>query len=159
MRSRMGRVAPGSGVSGSPCLDSLPSPECLLFQTRFPGNQSLRPRQMHLCSVVSVTPGREGGGEAEEGDTQGWRLCCPAFSRRSQWCCLGGGFPERPLEERRICGPGLPSRWSTCAPQGVRTLPSSRQLSASPAWESPRSGHQWKKCPQCEQGSVGLARE
>ena len=67
MRSRMGRVAPGSGVSGSPCLDSLPSPECLLFQTRFPGNQSLRPRQMHLCSAVSVTPGREGGGEAEEG--------------------------------------------------------------------------------------------
>lgn len=156
----MGRVAPDSGVSGSPCLDSLPSPKCLLFQTRFPGNQSLRLRQMHLCSAVSVTPGREGVVRLRrEGDTQGWRLCRPAFSRRSQWCCLGGGFPERPLEERRICGPGLPSRWSTSAPQGVRTLPSLRQLSASPAWESPSPGHQWKKCPQCEQGGVGPARE
>lgn len=63
----MGRKAPDSGVSGSPYLASLPSLECFLFQTRFPGIQNLRPRQMHPCSVVSVTPGREVDDEAEEG--------------------------------------------------------------------------------------------
>ena len=32
----MGRKAPDSGVSGSPYLASLPSPECLLFQRQVP---------------------------------------------------------------------------------------------------------------------------